>query len=97
MPQDITVKALKGFHYRGRAIWAGGHLAMSPVDAAIEGRRGNVSLTKVIDAEPDEPEPQPEAVPEPVAQAPEPAPEPEQKTPTRRRRYARRDLVAEQP
>jgi hypothetical protein len=96
MPNDITVKALKGFHYRGRAIWAGGYLAMSPVDAAIEGRRGNVSLTKVIDAEPDEdPEPQPEAIPEPVAEAPEP--EPEQKTPTRRRRYARRDLVAEQP
>jgi hypothetical protein len=94
MPQDITVKALKGFHYRGRAIWAGGHLAMSPVDAAIEGRRGNISLTKVIDAEPDDQEPQPEVAPEPVAETPEP--EPEQK-PTRRRRYARRDLVAEQP
>jgi hypothetical protein len=94
MPQDITVKALKGFHYRGRALWAGGHLAMSPVDAAIEGRRGNISLTKVIDAEPDDQEPQPEVAPEPVAETPEP--EPEQK-PTRRRRYASRDLVAEQP
>jgi hypothetical protein len=70
---DVTVTATKAFEYRGRSIRRGARLAMAPIDAAIEARRGNVTLI--------------------VGQHVTPDPEPE--APRSRRRYRRRDLVAE--
>lgn len=76
---DVTVTAVRSFLYRGELVNKGSDVKMEPVAAAIEARKGNVSLvsgyrSKVMKAE----EPQDEAPPT-----------------RRRRQYRRRDMTAE--
>jgi len=76
---EVTVTAVKSFLYHGEPVNKGADVTMPAIDAAIEARKGNVSLlsgyrTKVIKAE----APADEAVPV-----------------RRRRSYRRRDMTAE--
>lgn len=52
---DVTVTATKGFTYRGRARRKGERVTMSPLDAAIKARRGEVTLIEgtVVTPEPE--------------------------------------------
>jgi hypothetical protein len=58
MAKDVTVTATKAFEYRGRQVRRGSRVAMRPIDAAIEARRGHVTLIVGQHVEPD-PEPEP--------------------------------------
>lgn len=40
----VTVVALQDFVYQHEAVYAGQEIAMRPIDAAVAGRRGQVSL-----------------------------------------------------
>lgn len=87
--KTVTVPAIKAFTYQGRAVSPGDLVTMSPVDASLAHRQGQVSLTRgyrVAAMKAAEPEPDPTPVPD---IQPEPEAEP------RRRRYRRRDMVAE--
>lgn len=46
MAQTVTVVATQDFSYEGRPVHAGEAITMRPIDAAIAGRRGQVSLDK---------------------------------------------------
>ncbi len=46
MGQTVTVVATQDFAYEGRPVHAGEAVTMRPIDAAIAGRRGQVSLDK---------------------------------------------------
>jgi hypothetical protein len=41
---DVSVVALANFAYRSRLIHEGEAVDMAPIDAAVEARKGNVSL-----------------------------------------------------
>lgn len=55
---DVTVTVTKTFEYRGQPARKGSAVNMDPVDAAIESRRGNVTLVAGAVVPPD-PEPEP--------------------------------------
>lgn len=78
----VTVRAIAAFAHHGRRYRPGESVVMSAVDAAIHARKQHVSLTRVYPTR------------EMKAEPPTPEPEPEAK-PQGRRRYRRRDMVAE--
>lgn len=43
----VTVPVLKDFTYNNRQIKAGAYVEMTPVEAALQARAGNVSLSRV--------------------------------------------------
>lgn len=56
------VPVLRQFTYNGRTVKAGDRVEMTPVDASIHARRGNVSLTRTTqtrDLKADDAEPAP--------------------------------------
>jgi hypothetical protein len=63
MPKDVTVRALKAFTYRHRDVRRNDAVTMTPLDAAVHARRGDVSLAagyRTRDVTPELPEPEPE-------------------------------------
>lgn len=81
MAKPVTVRALKSFDYEGHSYACGADVTMTPIDAAVHARKGNVTLSKGYRTRAITPEP--------------PAPEPD--PPARTRRYRRRDMTAEDP
>lgn len=80
----VTVTALRDFSYQGKAITAGAVLHMRPIDASVYVRRHLVSASRHPGLNRSSLQPDPEPEPEPLK-------------PTRRGRYRRRDLVADEP
>lgn len=52
MAQQVTVLAIRDFLYQDRMIRSGEWCDMPPVEAAVQKRRGHVSLTRQMAAEP---------------------------------------------
>lgn len=58
MSQTVSVPALKPFVYEGRSYVRGDIVAMTPIDAAVSGARGDVALERgAMVAKDQEPEP----------------------------------------
>jgi hypothetical protein len=48
MSKAVTVPVLKAFDYHGQSFEPGDSVEMSPIDAAVHGRTGHVSLTRRV-------------------------------------------------
>lgn len=84
--RTVTVPAIAGFTFQGRAVEAGEWLTLTPLEAATLARQRRVSLTRGYQTRQIVPATNPAPLPDPI-----PEPDPTQ----RRRRSRRRDLAAE--